>query len=507
VNFKGKSYRGFVPVFLIVILITVLSQSSCRREGYEDSSSALLRFSTDTVVFDTIFTTVGSITKRLKVYNDHDKKIKIANIAIAGNEPGTYKMNVDGEEGTSLDDIEILPKDSIYIFIEALINMSNENAPFYIKDSVIFSVNGAIQDVDLVAWGQNAHYYNKNNADTFYNGEGDTLLFSHYLIDEDTHWENDKPHLLFRTVIVRNGATLTIDPGAKVYLHSNSNIIVHDGARLNILGGSTEETKVLITGDRLDDYYKDLPGQWGRIWYCQDAGESSILNAEIRNGNTGIYLGGPYIAEAFNISLTPKLSIEKTKVTNMLRHGLLFQSAEASVDNSEISDCGEMNLFAYIGGEYQFRQCTFANYFGGRKSPVIVLTNYVTDEQLDIDYHRDLSINIHNSIIYGGFESELILDDDEINQFDYHFNHSLLRLKEEDFDFTDAAHYRACLFNEDPSFIQRYSSRQSNYQLDTLSAAQNIAHDSIALLLSSDLLNNVRWLDEGPDMGAYERID
>jgi len=503
----NKRYSGFVPGFLIAVLIVLLSQSSCRRESFENSSSSLLRFSTDTVVFDTIFATVGSITKRLMVYNDHDKKIKISNISIAGNSPGVYNMNVDGEEGTDLDDIEILGNDSIYIFLEALIDMSGENAPFYVQDSVVFQVNGAVQDVDLIAWGQDAHYYYKNNADSFYNGDGDTLLFSHHLIEENTTWEDDKPHLLFRTVIVRNGATLTIDPGAKVYLHNNSNIIVHDNAKLDILGGTSEEERVLITGDRLDDFYKTLPGQWGRIWYCQDAGASTIANADISNGTTGIYLGGPYLAEAFNTSLTPTLNIENTKLTNMLRHGLLFQSAQASVNNAEVSDCGEMNLFAYIGGDYEFKHCTFANYFGGRKSPAVVLTNYVTDDQLDIDFHRDLSIEIHNSIIYGGFESELILDDDEVNQFDYTFNHCLMRLDDEDFDLTDGVHYKSCIFNEDPSFIKKYQSRESNYQLDTLSAAQNVAHDSIALLLPYDLLNNIRWLDEGPDVGAYERIE
>ncbi len=505
----NKSFSGLVPSLFIALFIVLISQSSCKRDAYEDTSSSPLRFSTDTVVFDTIFTTVGSITKRLKVYNDHDKKIKISNISIAGNSPGVYSMNVDGEKGNDLDDIEILGNDSMYIFLEAIIDMTSENAPFYRKDSITFLTNGSIQDVDLIAWGQNAHYYYKNNADSFYTGDGDTLLFSHYLIDQDTHWENDKPHLVFKSVIVRNGATLTIDPGAKIYLHTNANIIVHDNAKLNINGGTSEESRVLITGDRLDDFYKTLPGQWGRIWYCQDAGSSFIKNADISNGTTGIYLGGPYIAEEFTTSLTPELNIEKTKVTNMLRHGLLFQSAQAKVDNAEISDCGEMNLFAYIGGDYQFRHCTFANYFGGRKSPVLVLTNYVTDDQLDIDYHRNLSIEMHNSIIYGGFESELVLDNDEINQFDYSFNHCLIRLDDEDFDLNDVSHYRSCLFNEDPSFIKKYQSRTSNYQLDTLSVAQNAAHDSIAELLplQLDLLNNIRWLDEGPDIGAYERIE
>jgi hypothetical protein len=488
-------------------MFLMMSQSSCRKDNFENSSSAKLRFSTDTVVFDTIFTTVGSITKRLVVHNDYDDKLNVSNIRIAGDAPGVYKMNVDGEFGNDQSNIEIRGKDSIYIFLEALIDPSNANDPFVLEDFVVFNTNGNVQEVNLQAWGQNAHYYYKNNADTFLRSDGDTALLSHYLIDEDTQWSNDKPHLLFNTVIVRDGATLTIQEGARVYLRSKVNLIVHDGGKLKIEGNPGEDNRVLITGDRLDDYYKDLPGHWGRIWLCQDAGESSISNADIRNGTSGIYLGGPYIAEAFNTGLTPKLTIDQTVVTNMLRHGLLFQSAEANVDNSEISDCGEMNLFAYIGGDYTFRHCTFANYFGGRKSPALVLTNYVTDEQLDIDFHRDLSVEVHNSIIYGGFQSELALDDDEVNQFDYSFNYCLMRMDEDDFDLDDASIYNSCLFNEAPSFIKKYESRRSDYQLDTLSSAQNIADPTISVLLQNDLLNNVRWLDDGPDMGAYERID
>ena len=61
------SLSGFASViFLIFILLSI----SCKKEDdIITDSSAKLEFSVDSVLFDTVFTTVGSITKQLKVYN------------------------------------------------------------------------------------------------------------------------------------------------------------------------------------------------------------------------------------------------------------------------------------------------------------------------------------------------------------------------------------------------------------------------------------------------------
>ena len=121
---------------------------------------APLQFSNDTIVFDTVFTTVGTITKTLKVYNRNDNPITISSIVLANaNSRGVYRLNIDGISGTSARDIKIAANDSIFIFVEATINPVDGNLPFLVTDSLLFFTNNKTQDVDLVAYGQNANFY------------------------------------------------------------------------------------------------------------------------------------------------------------------------------------------------------------------------------------------------------------------------------------------------------------------------------------------------------------
>ena len=57
----------------------------------------------------------------------------------------------------------------------------------------------------------------------------------------------------------------------------------------------------------------------------------------------------------------------------------------------------------------------------------------------------------------------------------------------------------------DPLFIDPFESY--NYQLDSLSAAQDIGKLEYAKLFRKDILNKDRNDDAGPDLGAYERIE
>ena len=84
----------------------------------------------------------------------------ISSIYLANlNSEGVYRINVDGFPGTHTENVKIAANDSIYIFVEATINPVGSNLPYLVTDSLIFVTNGKTQNVDLVAYGQNANFY------------------------------------------------------------------------------------------------------------------------------------------------------------------------------------------------------------------------------------------------------------------------------------------------------------------------------------------------------------
>jgi hypothetical protein len=61
----------------IWILAAVLCIIACRRDDYYENNDVKLRFSVDTLRFDTVFTTLGSATRWVKVYNPKDQPVLI----------------------------------------------------------------------------------------------------------------------------------------------------------------------------------------------------------------------------------------------------------------------------------------------------------------------------------------------------------------------------------------------------------------------------------------------
>ena len=84
---------SFVIVFaLLSIMILIVS---CVNDDFYEGDDINLRFEVDTLRFDTVFTTVGTITRSVKVYNDLDEKINIEKITLAN--PGSqFRLNSQG---------------------------------------------------------------------------------------------------------------------------------------------------------------------------------------------------------------------------------------------------------------------------------------------------------------------------------------------------------------------------------------------------------------------------
>ena len=118
-----------------------------------------LSFSTDTVTFDTVFTSIGSVTKRFIVRNRNPNALIIENIFVGKGNESPYSITVSGYESNNVQNQQILGNDSLLVLVTVKIDPSDESLPFVVRDSVVFITNGNVQDVKLQSWGQNANFF------------------------------------------------------------------------------------------------------------------------------------------------------------------------------------------------------------------------------------------------------------------------------------------------------------------------------------------------------------
>ena len=164
---------------LSILFAAITIFSSCNKETLiNHNNSVKLEFSNDTIMFDTIFTSIGSITKELMVYNNNNFDIT-TDIKLSGSSEGHFRMNVDGESGNDQKDILIRAKDSIFIFLEVTIDPNQQNNPYLVSDSITFSALSNDRTVKLIAYGQDAYFHTANKTGYIINGN-DTTIFPYH---------------------------------------------------------------------------------------------------------------------------------------------------------------------------------------------------------------------------------------------------------------------------------------------------------------------------------------
>ena len=237
--------NALITRYLLLITLLLVGLASCKKDQFITDPAAKLQFSRNSILFDTVFTTVGSSTKSFKVYNKNTLPIKISSIRLASGTSSNFRINVDGMKGVVFLDIEVQGKDSLFVFAEVTVDPNKANSPLIIRDSIIFETNGNLQDVDLEAWGQDAYFHTPNVFPT--NG------FPPYsVLPCNSTWTNNKPHVLYGYVVVDSGCVLTMNPGTRVYAHPNSVLWVYKDATLKIKG-SISMPCLLYTSDAADE--------------------------------------------------------------------------------------------------------------------------------------------------------------------------------------------------------------------------------------------------------------
>ena len=486
-----RKLSSIYKIFFISCMIILVIFSSCKKDQILTDSSATLRFSTDTVMFDTVFTTIGSATKQLKIYNTYNKIIKISSIRLGGSSSSNFKINVNGYASSNVSDIEINPGDSMFIFVKVTVDPNNKNTPYLITDSLMFVTNGNLQKVKLTAFGQDAYFIVANTS---------SQNLPNYRIvagaNQKITWKTDKPYVIYGYAVIDSTGTLIIPAGTRIYLHPNSGIWVYKGGNIQVNG--TKDSVVTFQGDRLEAWYKDSPGQWDRIWINESNTNSFFNYAVIKNGFIGIQaeiLDKPMAANT--------LILKNTIIQNMSAFGIFTKAFTVVASNTIIAECGSGNAYLSTGGSYDFRHCTFANSwkYGIRQNPSLIVSNYFKDNTTNTIYTGNLNkAYFGNCIIWGNNDEEILPDNQYGAAFTYKFDHCLLKTQMT----MNTTYFSGCIVNTDPLY-----NNEDNYDfhLQENSPAINLGLESIATVyLKYDYDHVNRFADGLPDAGALEYV-
>jgi len=464
-----------IVIFILLAVILVASMPSCKKDSFIMSKSATIGISTDTLFFDTVFTSTGSITGYFKIFNNNNQKLLLSNVKLMGGNASFFKLNLDGTPGTAFSNIEIAANDSLYGFVTVSINPNDSLKPLIERDSIQISYNGNVFYMQLAAYGQNA-FYLKNTK-----------------ITKDTTWTNKLPIVILGGVTVNSGAKLTIQKGTKIYVNANAPIIVN--GTLQALGDTTNG-RISFYSDRLDVPYKSYPGAWPGIYFNDSSINNIMEYCNINNGYEGVSVISP------SSNGKPKLTLNQCILNNIYDVAIGGNNTSIAVTNCLVSNCGN-NVSLTGGGTYTFDQCTIVSYdnmYISHKNGVFSASN--TDSY---GISNPLNCTVNNSILYGYsglVDNEVVLSKSTSATFNVSFNNVYYKVKKA--INPPATVNNFCRSTFEPAFDS--VNNGTNYYDFKLSATSPCLKVGAPTSVLIDMEGHSRPSDK-PDLGCYQRKD
>lgn len=445
----------FSRLLLLFTTICVILFACDDDDSFNTNPDFRLTFSVDTLSFDTLFTGFGSTTKRLKVYNTAKKKIRIDRISLEDMD-SPYRMNVNGIETKDIVDVDIAGKDSIYIFLEVELSDENKNEIRLLKDHIQFELNGNLQKLVVETHAQDVYQIKDD-------------------IQENSVWYGNRPYVLTTDISTDTGVELRLEEGTHVYFKKDAGLKINGSFLVN---GSFEKP-VYFGSTRLEELYKNVPGQWNGIQITENATFLALRHFSLEDGKNGLIIEQ-------NAYQNQKVDVEYALIKNFTGKGVAVNNRDLHAHDLMIANCGQECLEVTGAGDLTLIHATLFNewYYSARTSPILSIS---TD---DSSMHL-----IANSIIWGSKSNEFDLNSED----DIAFDNSLLRLSN-DFLSQHSSIFNDCIFNDDPLFV---AVEEFDLRLKTESPAINKAR-SLSSIYSIDLNGKQRTLDEAPDIGAYE---
>jgi hypothetical protein len=408
---------------------------------------------------------------------------------------------MSGNQGKLFQNVTLLAKDSLYIFIETSVNTADANpTDFLYTDQIQFYSGVNLQKVELVTLVKDAIFLFPQRLA---NGSKETIPVGNktvegfYLDDSQLRFTNQKAYVIYGYAGVPSGKTAVFDAGARVYFHANSGLIVGNNASLQINGSksltSQLENEVIFQGDRLQSDYSNIPGQWETVWLNEGATNNSINHLTIKNASIGLLIQNNNGTD---------VNIKNTQIYNSAFYGILAENSRIVGENLVVNNAGKATLACEYGGNYNFTHCTFNNNWNSTNQVAVSISNY---KLAAVPETKALNkANFNNCIIYGAYSNELELTKKTTAAFEYQFNNCLIKFDSKSaaanplYQFTtDATHYNAIILNQDPKF---QSNVKNKLNIDGTSPA--VAKGNLNYLIPLDILGTTRTLP--PDLGAHQ---
>ncbi|MER3497493.1 MAG: hypothetical protein C4308_02060 [Chitinophagaceae bacterium] len=458
-----------VLLFLIVFFL------ACKKDSFTTSSDAVVNITADTIKFDTVFTTAGSITQSFKIINKNDQKLRLSSVKLMGGNSSYFKINVDGFTGPRVDNIEINANDSVYVFASVIINPNMTNLPFVVRDSIEVTYNGNTKYVQLEAWGQNAHFFRNKK------------------ITVNETWINDLPYVILGSLTIDTNKILTINKGVRIYVHADAPIIVNGTLQVN--GQKDTIDRVYFRGDRLDDPYKDFPASWPGIFF-RGASKDNVLNyAVLKNAYQAIAAQDP------SPNANPKVTLNQCVIDNAYDAGIVTLNSSVTAVNCLVSNCGK-NLYLLKGGDYNFTHCTIASYSNNfilHRDPVLLVSNYININNTPVT--ANLNGVFRNCIFWGEngtVDDEVVVAKSGSTVFNVNFDHNLWKVQNTPPNITATQ----IISNQPPEFDSINVAK--NYYDFRLKASSPAINKGVTTTTVIDLDGKPRAVGL-PDLGAFEK--
>lgn len=465
----------YIITIIATAILAAVALTSCIEDDFTTSSNDTLEFSVDTLAFDTVLTEEGTATRRFTVYNRHKNMLNISSITLDGNTGGRFYVNVDGVSGDAFSNVEIRGEDSIFVFVEATLDPTGNDLPVEIEDMMRFVTNGVEQQVVITAWGQDV---TRLHAPT---------------IDTDTHLAGIKPYVIYDTMRVAEGVTLTLDAGTTLMFHDKAAMVV-DGT-LHALGEQGNE--VNLRGDRLDNVvggtdYDIMSGQWDGIRFTSTSTGNEMRYVYMRGSTSGVVVDSAGIGNR-------KLYLFNSVLHNATSSVLTSRHAWVDAVGCEFSDASGA-VVSLTGGYSRFAQCTFANYylFDVIRGAILTL-DYLLPDDSDgsaplMDAHFD------NCVIYGNAT--------EISPGDLTGSSVLVRNCLFGVSGSDDNNFINCVWEADPCFFTVREEYIFDYRLKNGSDAIGTGDPSLCPDEAvTDRYGINRFIRGNVDIGAYTWVE